>query len=396
MKYDEFFVKNVLSQVPINIFLKDKECRYVFITHPSNYLKKSKDAYETMIGKTDFEVDRNSRSALLAYNEDKKVLETGKGTKYVVQETDDEGKKYFEVLKNPVFDDDGNVVGIVGMLNDITFQIEYKQNIEEYTSYDMMTGLYNQKGFTENINKVFSNYPDKPVVIILMTCNLGDDAVISYNNTLYLANSLRIPLTPDKICARIHDNVFAVALSLNTDEKPRQRVESFITDVNKSREAFTASVSEFEHPVLKKVFDVIEQKEIDNLDEVLERLSFEIESLLALECKNDMSDKKKYIKLREMIYKYPEREWNIKDITEGMAVSKSHFFRTYKKYFMISCAADIISARIKKATELLKYTDLNISEIALRCGYSTENYFTRQFRDSMGMTASQYRAKHKK
>ena len=81
---------------------------------------------------------------------------------------------------------------------------------------------------------------------------------------------------------------------------------------------------------------------------------------------------------------------------QGMAVSKSHFFRTYKKYFMISCAADIISARIKKATELLKYTDLNISEIALICGYSTENYFTRQFRDSMGMTASQYRAKHKK
>ena len=395
MKYNVDFWKNVLSQLPANIFYKDKECRYVFATHYRRHIIKYGDDRD-IFGKTDLDIRVNKSNAMLAYNEDKKIIETGKGCSYVIEESVDGAAEYLEITKNPVFDDEGNVIGIIGMVNDITKHIQYRQYMNEFTSYDMMTGLYSQKGFVDNIHRVFNNNSGKSVVIILLTCNLGDDAVISYNNTLYLANSLRIPLTPDKICARIHDNVFAVALSLNTDEKPRQRVESFITDVNKSREVFTASVSEFEHPVLKKVFDVIEQKEIDNLDEVLERLSFEIESLLALECKNDMSDKKKYIKLREMIYKYPEREWNIKDITEGMAVSKSHFFRTYKKYFMISCAADIISARIKKATELLKYTDLNISEIALICGYSTENYFTRQFRDSMGMTASQYRAKHKK
>ena len=394
METYDFLLNNVLSELPVNIFLKDTQCRYVFSTHYWRHLKKDSENW-SIKGKTDLEIRHDKSNAMLAYNEDKKILETGKGCTYVIEESIDGVTEYLEITKKPVFDNEGNIVGIAGVINDITHHIKQRQHMNEFTSYDMMTGLYSKQGFLDNLYRVFNNNPGKPAVIILMTCIFGDDAVIAYNNILYLANSLRIPLTSDKVCARINQNVFAAAISLNTDETVNKRVERFIDDVNSSRYALTASLPDFAHPKIKKVFDTVKQNDTAKIEELLERLSFDLEEIFALESKRDMSDKQRYIWLREMIYNYPEKGWNIKDITEGMAISKSQFFRTYKKLFMTSCAADIINARIKKASELLIYTDLTISDIAVRCGYNSENYFTHQFRSVTGMTASQYRSKRK-
>ena len=395
MKYNVEFWKNVLSQLPANIFYKDKECRYVFATHYWRHITKESDDWD-IFGKTDLDIRVDKSNAMLAYNEDKKIIETGKGCSYVIEESVDGVIEYLEITKEPVYDDEGNIIGIIGMINDITKHIKYRQYMNEFTSYDMMTGLYSQKGFMDNIHRVFNNNTGKSIVVILMTCDFGDDAVLAYNNVLYLANSLRIPVTPDKLCARLNKNVFAAALALNTDETTKQRVDRFIEDVNKSRRALTSSLPDFAHPTLRKVYEVVKKNDKKKKEKVLKRLSFDLEAVFALESKRDMSDKQRYIRLREMIYNYPEKAWNINDITEGMAISKSQFFRTYKKYFMISCAADIINARIKKASELLLYTDLTISQIAARCGYNSENYFTHQFRDVTGTTASHYRQKGKK
>ena len=394
MKYDIDFWKNVLSQLPANIFLKDTECRYIFSAHYWRHIQKKGDDWD-IFGKTDLDIRVNKSNAVLAFNEDKKIIETGKGCTYVIEESADGVTEYLEITKNPLFDDEGNVIGIVGMANDITKHIQYRQYMNEYTSYDLMTGLYSQKGFIDNIYRVFNNNIGKSVVIILLTCDFGDDAVLSYNNVLYLANALRIPLSPDKVCARLNKNVFAAALSLNTDETVLQRVDRFMEDINISRSALTVSIRDFVHPVLKKVYEVVNENDNEEIERVLKRLSFDLESVFAIESKQDMSDKQRYVRLREMIYNYPEKPWNINDITEGMAISKSHFFRTYKKYFMTSCAADIIRSRIKKASELLIYTDFTISEIAAKCGYNSENYFTHQFKYVTGMTASQFRRKRK-
>ena len=395
MKYDLEFIKRIMKRLPVNVFFKDAECRYVFATQYWRHIKKSSEKDWSIEGKTDLEIRVNASNAMLAYNQDRKIIETGEGCKYVIEEVIDGKTEYLEITKSPVFDDEGNVIGIVGFVNDITTQIYDRKHIDEYTSYDIMSGLYNHKGFIENFYRIFKNNKDRPAVIIFLSCELGEDAVLSYNNILYLANAMRIPLTPDKICARINKDVFAAAIALGTDELPEQRVERFIRDVVSSRAAYTLSIPDYVHPEIKYVWEVTEDNSLDKLDDMISILSYKIDKAVTSENKAFLSDKKKYTNLREMIYKYPEREWNIDGIVKGLAVSKSDFFRKYKKYFMTSCAADIINSRINKASELLAFTDLTISQISARCGYKSENYFTHQFRNVTGITASQYRQKHK-
>ena len=54
----------------------------------------------------------------------------------------------------------------------------------------------------------------------------------------------------------------------------------------------------------------------------------------------------------------------------------------------------IHKARLGEASRLL-LQDLQITEIALRCGYTDHSAFSRQFRALTGLTPSQFRESHK-
>ena len=60
-------------------------------------------------------------------------------------------------------------------------------------------------------------------------------------------------------------------------------------------------------------------------------------------------------------------------------------------YFNKSIIEELISFRLEKAKKLLTETDMKIIDIAEECGYSTYNYFVRQFRNSEGVSPTEYR-----
>ncbi len=53
---------------------------------------------------------------------------------------------------------------------------------------------------------------------------------------------------------------------------------------------------------------------------------------------------------------------------------------------------DLIGLRIQASLELLAGGELNITEIAARCGFSDSHYFARQFRRRMGLSSREFRA----
>jgi AraC family transcriptional regulator len=55
-------------------------------------------------------------------------------------------------------------------------------------------------------------------------------------------------------------------------------------------------------------------------------------------------------------------------------------------------ACHIIQARIDKARDLLGQGDLDVKEVAARCGFDNEYYFSRLFRKVTGTTPSRYRS----
>ena len=145
MKVDYDLFKKILKEIPSNIFFKDTECRYVFSTHYWRHLQGAEDPSWDIAGKTDLEIRKDKENAKLAMEQDREIIRTGKGTRYVI-EIDQEGKtEFLELIKNPVRDDNGKIIGIVGLINDVTEKVLLERKLETYARTDMLTGLYNRR-----------------------------------------------------------------------------------------------------------------------------------------------------------------------------------------------------------------------------------------------------------
>jgi len=72
-------------------------------------------------------------------------------------------------------------------------------------------------------------------------------------------------------------------------------------------------------------------------------------------------------------------------------LSRRSFCRAFRRAMGTSPMDYLVRQRITRAAELLIRTDATITEIALACGFSDSNYFSRQFRQILGMSARAYR-----
>lgn len=95
--------------------------------------------------------------------------------------------------------------------------------------------------------------------------------------------------------------------------------------------------------------------------------------------------------LHKQINNNPQKKWNVPDMAKQLHISTGYLQVLYKKKFGISCVEDVIEGRLRKAKDLLIYSDYNISEIATQCGYNNPEHFCRQFRQYTGLTPGQFR-----
>lgn len=85
-------------------------------------------------------------------------------------------------------------------------------------------------------------------------------------------------------------------------------------------------------------------------------------------------------------------EIRTEDIANSASISVSECLRCFKNTIHTTPIQYTIEYRIQKAAELLKSTDLNITEIGTRCGFVDMSYFTRIFKRTYGCTPKKYRA----
>ncbi len=83
----------------------------------------------------------------------------------------------------------------------------------------------------------------------------------------------------------------------------------------------------------------------------------------------------------------------LSDLAAALSLSEKQSARLLKKHFGCTLSELIHKTRMEGATVMLKYTDLDVNEIAHRLGYEYENYFYTVFRKHYGVTPTEYRAK---
>lgn len=76
--------------------------------------------------------------------------------------------------------------------------------------------------------------------------------------------------------------------------------------------------------------------------------------------------------------------------------SQRQFGRLFKDAYSTTPNQYIAQLRVEKARKLLGETTLSMGEIAWRCGFGDQNYFSRIFKKMTGVTPSQYRENQQK
>lgn len=95
--------------------------------------------------------------------------------------------------------------------------------------------------------------------------------------------------------------------------------------------------------------------------------------------------------LRKSVYENPENKWSVDFVCRCLKVSRTYFHRIYLETFGITFVQDVIESRLIYAADLLENTSLSVSAIAEKCGYESDSYFMKQFKQHRGCTPTEYR-----
>ncbi|MBL7809034.1 MAG: DNA-binding response regulator, partial [Saprospiraceae bacterium] len=84
-----------------------------------------------------------------------------------------------------------------------------------------------------------------------------------------------------------------------------------------------------------------------------------------------------------------DEDFDMPQFCKALNMSRSNLFRKIKALTGQSATTFIRNLRLEKARELLLGTDLNVTEVCFRVGFSSPNYFSRAFRDVFGVAPSE-------
>ena len=106
-------------------------------------------------------------------------------------------------------------------------------------------------------------------------------------------------------------------------------------------------------------------------------------------------DKKSYSKTIEKALKYIDDNYknhiSLIDVSKHIFLSHEYFSRLFKEEVGENFSTYLTAYRINKANELIKNTDMKISQIAMEVGYSNPGYFSKNYKRYRGVSPEEDR-----
>jgi diguanylate cyclase (GGDEF)-like protein/PAS domain S-box-containing protein len=148
------FFNALMDNIPDSIYFKDRKSRFVLINRALAD-KFGLESSEESIGKTDFDFF-SKEYAKPRYDGEQHIIKTGKPLIEQEKEEFFEGKqkKWVSATKVPWYDENNNIIGILGITRDITDRKKAEEKIEYLSFHDMLTGLYNRAYFEEELKRL--------------------------------------------------------------------------------------------------------------------------------------------------------------------------------------------------------------------------------------------------
>ena len=88
---------------------------------------------------------------------------------------------------------------------------------------------------------------------------------------------------------------------------------------------------------------------------------------------------------------YTPSTFTLDDLAEKFFINKFYLSKIFKETYGTTVNNYLISKRITRAKQLLRFTDMTVDEVGAAVGMGDANYFSRMFRKVEGISPREYR-----
>ncbi len=154
------------NKIPSVLFAKNKECQYVYTSEIEEAVNGGEE--HSIMGKTDMDIQYDSELGKMYYEQDREIIRTGQPV-HCYSEFFVKGKKEVkEISKNPIYNSSNEIIGICGVVNDVTELMNLKEKFEKLSILDKTTGCYNRNFFLKHN---YSNQESMPCAYVMCDGN---------------------------------------------------------------------------------------------------------------------------------------------------------------------------------------------------------------------------------
>ena len=176
-----------------------------------------------------------------------------------------------------------------------------------------------------------------------------------------------------------------------------QRNLAIVTTTMATREAIAGGVSPADaYRLSDYLINQIDRcQKIEEITELNRRSIYKFTKLVA-----DTRKTRSFSSYTEQCKDYISQNYHHKiymeDIAEAIGISQGHLSRVFRQDTGEKIQDYILKFRIKRAANLLKYSDATLSEISDYVCFNSQSHFGSVFKEYMKMTPGQYREKYKR
>jgi two-component system response regulator YesN len=131
---------------------------------------------------------------------------------------------------------------------------------------------------------------------------------------------------------------------------------------------------------------------IEDISLYLDKLVHEI--ILFIMTHKQGRNKKMIDIVKDYIHEHYSKDISLKDIADHVCLSSYYLSKCFKNTEGINYKDYLIKVRMEKAKHLMSKQNKTVQETAFEVGYSDPNYFSKAFKNYVGISPTQYRDKY--
>ena len=96
-------------------------------------------------------------------------------------------------------------------------------------------------------------------------------------------------------------------------------------------------------------------------------------------------------RIRELVYSKMEDELTLHELAESVGLSTAHFSQMFRKSTGETPHQFLLRHRMERAKDMLRVANARVLDVAVACGFKTQQHFARVFRRMCGVSPTEYR-----